>query len=126
MSYLRVKAIEYILENPGKTFWLSVNKIAYFWYPPVHEGKYGNQTKIEGILRFVWLLYYVFIIAAAIFPLFHFKKLTRQHFVLYATVLLYCIIHAAAYVIFRYRIPIMPIMSILAVSGISFFLCLVA
>ncbi len=120
MSYLKSLAIEYILENPTKTLWLSLKKIAYFWFPPIHESKYGNQTKQETIIRFVWLLYYILILSTALVPLFFLKKLTRSHATLYLTALLYCVIHAAAYVIFRYRFPIMPIMCILSGSGILF------
>jgi len=120
MLFLKNMAIDYILENPIKTLWLSVNKITYFWYPPIHEGRDGNQSKIENIVRSIWLFYYILVITAALLPFLFIRKLTRMHLILYATVLLYCLIHAAAYVIFRYRIPIMPFMCILAVSGISF------
>lgn len=120
MSYLKEKAIEYILENPTKTLWLSFKKIAYFWYPPIHEGRDGNQSKLESLMRSAWLLYYILIVSSVFLSLLFMKKFTRSHLILYATVLLYCLIHAAAYVIFRYRIPIMPIMCILAVGGIYF------
>jgi hypothetical protein len=119
-SILKEKAIEYIFENPGKTTWLSLKKIAYFWYPPIHEGEYGNQSNLETIMRFIWLAYYIAITATALLPLMFYKKLNRGHLIILATVILYCVIHAAAYVIFRYRLPIMPLMCILSVIGIHF------
>lgn len=39
---------------------------------------------------------------------------------LYGTVILYCGIHAAAYVIYRYRLPAMPLMTVLAGAGIHY------
>ncbi len=122
-SILKEKAIVYILKNPGKTAWLSFNKITYFWFPPVHEGKYGNQSALEKLVRIIWLFYYVVIVSAALLAVIFFKKFKQHHLIMLATVILYCVIHAAAYVIFRYRLPIMPFLCILAVSGVNF-ICL--
>lgn len=119
MSYLKEQAIKYMWENPTETLWLSARKIIYFWAPPLNEGKYGNQTKVESIMRVIWLFYYIFIITAALIPLVFYKMLNKAHLILYSTALLYCVIHAAAYVMFRYQLTIMPIMCILAGYGLS-------
>ncbi len=115
-ALLKEKAIEHILDNPGKTAWRAIRKIIFFWNPPLHEGK--KASDFEKKIRFLWLCYYLFIVSAALIPLIYFKTLNKNHFILYGTVFLYCFIHAAAYIIFRYRIPIMPFLSILAIKGV--------
>ncbi len=118
MAILQDKALDYMFENPVQTAWRSLSKVAYFWMPPFHTGKFGDQSSLESAVRSVWLVYYLFILTTALLPLLFFRKLERSHLILYATVLLYCAIHAASYVIFRYRLPAMPIMSVLSVYGI--------
>jgi len=120
MAFLKEMALDYIFENPGKTAWLALRKIAYFWTPPIHEGEGGSQSRSEELVRLAWAASYIVIMVFSILPLLFVKALTRRHAILYGTAVLYCVIHGAAYVIFRYRLPIMPIMSILAVSGLHF------
>jgi hypothetical protein len=120
MSILKHKALEYIHENPLKTIQLSLRKIVYFWTPPIHEGKYGNQSKLEKVMRLVWLFYYSGIVIFALIPFLFFRELNRSHFILYGTVFLYCAIHGIAFVIFRFRLTIMPIMCILAACSLYF------
>ena len=120
-AVLEELAIGHILDNPGKTFVLSLKKLAYFWWPPVHEGKYGNQSSLETLMRLAWLFYYTLIVAFALIPLAALRgRNSRPLALLYGTVLLYCAIHAAAYVIYRYRLPAMPLMTILAAAGIHY------
>lgn len=118
-AVLKTKAIDYIFENPGKTIWLSIKKAVYFWTPPVHAGRDGNQSTAESLIRLVWLLYYVVIILFALVPLLFYRQLNRTHAILYSSVALYCLIHGAAYIIFRYRLPVMPMMTLLAASGLQ-------
>ncbi len=119
-AILKKKAINYIFENPLKTAWMSMAKITYFWFPPIHEGKGGNQSSLETLIRIVWLFYYIAIISTALLSLAFYNKFKQSHFIILATIVLYCIIHAAAYIIFRYRVPVMPFLCILAVSGVHF------
>jgi len=120
-SILKKKAIDYIFENPLRTAWMSLAKITYFWMPPIHKGKNGDQSLLETLMRIVWLFYYVAIIGSALLSLVFFKKFKQGHYIILVTVVLYCVIHAAAYIIFRYRIPVMPFLCILAVIGVRFF-----
>ena len=119
-ALLREKALDYILENPSKTAWLSLKKIAYFWTPPYHEGKEGNLSSLEALTRLAWLFHYCIIIILALIPLLFYKKIDRSYLILYGTTFLYCAIYAITYVIFRYRLPIMPIICILASGGLNF------
>lgn len=120
-AVLKRLAIEHMLANPGQTIALSFKKLAYFWWPPLHEGKYGNQSTMETMMRLAWLIYYLVIMGFALIPLIGLRGPNRcPLLLLYGTALLYCGIHAAAYVIYRYRLPAMPLMTILAGAGMHY------
>ena len=36
-AILKREALAYMKENPGKTIWLSLRKIVYFWTPPFRQ-----------------------------------------------------------------------------------------
>jgi 4-amino-4-deoxy-L-arabinose transferase-like glycosyltransferase len=118
-SLLKEKAIAHIKAYPLETAWLSLRKIAYFWTPPVHAGEGGNQSRLETAMRLLWLGFYLPVVLAALIPLLFFKRLERSTVIIYATVALYCLIHGAFLIIFRYRLPIMPLMCILAALGLQ-------
>ena len=114
-------AVQHIMDNPGETFVLALKKLTYFWWPPVHEGKYGNQSMLETLMRLAWLFYYVLLVLLALVPLAGLRGASsRPLLLLFGTVILYCGIHAAAYVIYRYRLPAMPLMTILAGAGLHY------
>ncbi|WP_321395912.1 glycosyltransferase family 39 protein [Emcibacter sp.] len=117
-AFLKEQALNYVKENPGRTAWLSLRKIAYFWKPPIHSGEEENPTAVEKLMRLGWLIAYNIIVILALVPLLFRQRLNRNHAILFGTVALYCLIHAAAYVIFRYRLPVMPLMCILAANGL--------
>lgn len=120
MAILKEKALDYIFEKPSKFISLALRKVAYFWTPPLHEGKRGNKSTVETGVRIVWAIYYFGIVLLGLTPLFFWKSLNRQHLILYSTVVLYCLVHGFAYVIFRYRLPIMPVMTVLSACGLHF------
>jgi hypothetical protein len=119
-SMLKDMALKHIWENPGKTISLSLKKVVYFWMPPIHEGEHDNQSQLETMMRLVWLIYYGLVIGFAMVPLYRFRELGRGEVIIFSTVILYCAIHAAAYVIYRYRLPVMPLMSVLAAVGMHY------
>ena len=49
-------------------------------------------------------------IAAALLTLYFYRKFNYNQYSVIFTVILYCVIDIAAYVIFRYRVPAMPFM----------------
>ena len=118
---LKELAIQHMVQNPVETVMLSIQKTIYFWMPPVHAGKGEEESTIESIMRKAWFLMYVLIIAFSLVPLFQVRRLTKEQYILYFSILLYCGIHAAAYIIFRYRLPIMPMVCILAGLGFYYF-----
>ncbi len=116
MNHLGDLAMDYIKAHPAHTVELSMKKFVYFWWPPVQEGK-GPGSLVETLMRIVWLAFYVVIVPLALVPLFRPRSLTREGLLCFGTVLLYCAPYVVTYVIYRYRLPAMPVMSVLAVYG---------
>ena len=92
---LEKKALDYIIENPVRTVWLSIKKVAYFWMPPIHERQSEDYPFIESVAKLVWLIYYC--------PNNHFGscsairspvKLIARNIFYMAQSFLYCAIHA--------------------------------
>ena len=121
-AILKSKAISYALDNPLTTMKRSVKKVIYFWLPPIHEGEGGNKSTLESLVRMAWLVYYILLLTGCFLILLKIKKLMGGHLVIIGTVASYAVIYAAAYIIFRYRLPIMPLVCILSVTGLSLFL----
>lgn len=119
-SYLADEAVAYILTHPGRTLWLGVGRLIRFWRPPVHEGKGGNQSTLETLVRLAWLVCYSFIFLTALLPLVFFRRLQRSHWILCATILLYWALHGAAFVLFRFRLTTMPIVCLMSACGLYF------
>lgn len=111
---LRKEAISWIEENPRQFAALAVQKLAYFWMPPFHRGA-GEQSKVEILVRALWALQFVILILAAAGTLL-IQPLRRRGGVglLWLAIGSYTAVHMLFYVIFRYREPIMPLVSVLA------------
>ncbi len=115
---LKQEAIAWIKANPAAFAFLAIKKAVYFWTPPVH--KLDVATGMERIVRMSWLVQYVLIVAVAFLSLF-LKSLrtNRQIIILWVGVLGYTAIHMLFYVIFRYRLPIMPIVAVISAMTIE-------
>lgn len=118
---LRKEAIAWIKENPNEFISLALKKGTYFWMPPFHEGKGGNASSAESVVRLVWALQFVIIIVAAAAGLFLSRLRNRQNLILWLSIFSYTAVHMLFYVIFRYREPIMPVVVILAALTIESF-----
>jgi 4-amino-4-deoxy-L-arabinose transferase-like glycosyltransferase len=117
MSLLKQKAIEYMLDNPFTTATLSLKRIGYFWWPPVHGGESEQTSMEESLMRRVWLLYYLVIVGFAATVLVRLRHLGRGEIILLSSIGLYCAVYAVTYVGYRYQLPAMPMMSVLAACG---------
>lgn len=110
---LKSDALEWIRQNPAAFATLSLKKFLYFWMPPFHAGE-GGWSFVERVVRFVWLVQFVVFLLLALMCLF-FSKFRRKGFmILWGSLFVYSASHMVFYVIFRYREPIMPILTILA------------
>jgi hypothetical protein len=107
-------ARDFILNNPGRALDLAMRKAAYFWLPPVHEGKRQSHPA-EPLIRKLWLVEYLALGTLALLSLALFHR--GDWSLLWpvpAAIVFYWLIHTPFYVIFRYRLPVMPLVTLLA------------
>jgi 4-amino-4-deoxy-L-arabinose transferase-like glycosyltransferase len=110
---LKQEAISWVKEHPTDFLKLAVKKAVYFWTPPFHEGK-GEQSSAEKIIRFLWAIQFLVLVAAAIVTVLIRKLRNRQVAILWMALVCYTAVHMLFYVIFRYREPIMPVLAVMA------------
>ena len=113
-NHLKLLAINHMIENPVSTVRLSLQKVLHFWMPPFHNGE-GHPSILEKTVRKVWLITYLMLLLLALFSFKFAKKMNRELLIVITMLAAYCLIHAVAYIIFRYRIPIMPMLVITSV-----------
>lgn len=109
---LKQEAIAWMRANPTEFVTLAAKKMAYFWTPPFHEGK-GEQSSAEKLVRILWAIQFLVLIAAAIGTVLIPRLRNRQVVLLWLAVACYTGVHVLFYVIFRYREPIMPVLAVM-------------
>lgn len=110
---LKSDAVDWIKQHPAAFIELAFTKLAYFWTPPVHEGK-GPVPRTEQLVRTAWALQFLVLVIGAVMTLL-FKHTRRREVVLmWVAIAGYTAVHMLFYVIFRYREPIMPLLCVLA------------
>ena len=117
---LRRDAIDWIAGNPLAFVDLALKKAVYFWTPPLHQGR-GQQSSIEKIARMIWVVQFFIMALGALATLLIQQLRTREIALLWTAVAGYTAVHMLFYVIFRYRIPIMPFLCIMAGLSLSTF-----
>jgi hypothetical protein len=115
---LRDLAIRYIIDNPLATAELALRKGLAFWAPPSHAGQAGQGSASERIVRLAWLVEF-----CALGLLFFAALLRRGSLRPFAALCVlaagYTAVHMVFYVIYRYRLPIMPVLCIGAAAGVQ-------
>lgn len=117
---LKQEAISWIKAHPTEFFTLAVKKAVFFWSPPFHDGK-GQQSSAEKLVRVLWAIQFLVLVAAAIGTVLIEKLRNRQVALLWLAVICYTAVHMLFYVIFRYREPIMPVVGVMAAITIDWF-----
>lgn len=110
---LKQEAISWVKAHPTAFLTLAVKKAAYFWTPPLHEGK-GAQSPAEKLVRLLWAIQFLVLLAGAIGTLLMPRLRNRQVALLWLALACYTGVHMLFYVIFRYREPIMPVLAVMA------------
>lgn len=112
-SSLKGMAIRWIVSNPFQFVELMFKKAVYFWWPPLHDGE-GGGGGIEKIVRFLWLIQFLVLVALAVGSFFVAWPVDRDKLLFGLMLLSYTGVHMVFYVIYRYREPIMPVVAICA------------
>ena len=118
---LKHEAISWIQSHPAEFVELAVKKAAYFWQPPLHDGK-GQQSSKEKLVRLIWAVEFLVIAASALSTLLVPRLRDRLRALLWLALVSYTAVHMLFYVILRYREPIMPVLTILSALAIEHWL----
>jgi uncharacterized protein (DUF983 family) len=106
-AHLRRLAVDHILSEPAGTAMLMLRKAVAFWDLPTHSGM-GGEGKLVSLLRFAWLVQFIAACALCIASLALFRRYAQGAATLVLAIAGYTAVHMLFYVIYRYRLPIMP------------------
>ena len=115
---LKRDAIDWIKMHPTEFLDLAVKKAIYFWTPPFHEGK-GESSTVERVVRIMWAMQFFVLLGAALGSLTFARLRNRRIAVLWVGIACYTAVHMLFYVIFRYRLPIMPLVGVIAAIAVE-------
>jgi hypothetical protein len=116
---LGARAIAYAGAHPARTASLGLTKLALFWAPNVPDAADFAQSRAVATARFVEVAQYLLILGFALFGLLAGGGTPRQRWIVAAAIAGFWALHAAAYVITRYRDPAIPALMLFAVVGWS-------
>ena len=115
---LKEEAIDWITTNPLAFVELALIKATYFWSPPLHKGK-GEESGLEKIIRALWAAQFFLLVIGALTTVAIQRLRGREVALMWMAVASYTAVHMLFYVIFRYRIPIMPFVCVMAALSVS-------
>lgn len=104
----------WIAENPGKAAQLAANKLVRFWLPNVPDAQDFAASKAVALIRLGDVAQYGLVVVLALLGLARSAIPARERWIVAALVGGFWAIHAAAYVMPRYRDPIAPMLIALA------------
>lgn len=122
----RDEALAWMRDNPGRVAVLAIRKAAFFWAPPELRPETTNayaaaRPGAGAAARIAWFAQYLLIVALAAWAVIAADRGTRARLgPILAYLGLFTAAHMAYYVIMRYRLPIMPLLIVLAAGGAHF------
>ncbi len=114
-NYCKMRAKEFIINNPGKVLRLAVEKQKRFW-AVVPRAKDYQDLKFR-IISFLWT---VPVYICAIMGFWKTKNKFKDLFPIWFPILFFTLLHTIILGSIRYRLPIMPYIHLYAAAGICF------
>lgn len=114
---LGTKAREYMLAHPTRTAELAARKLLYFWLPNVPDAADAAASPTIAGARWIDVAQHLAILLFAIIASAYYARepgKRMQLAIVALTISSFWAVHAATYIIPRYRDPIMPLMIVLA------------
>jgi hypothetical protein len=111
---LQGEALRWIGENPGRAVELAALKLAYFWQPNIPDADELATSKAIASIRVFDVAQYAVIVVLGLIA-FRSRLIASEGKWIFATMITgFWLIHAAAYIIVRYRDPVMPLLIVMA------------
>lgn len=116
---LAEQAKTYIFAHPQRSAILAAKKLYLFWQP-----NFPDQADLKAgaaifVLRYAEIVQYIAILAAGLVGLVWAPISSKKKAIFISFILAFWVIHAATYIIPRYRDPIVPILIIFAASSFA-------
>lgn len=116
---LQAEAIDWIKANPGRTAELAALKLVYFWQPNLPDADDFAASKLVASIRVLEVVQYGLILLIGLLA-FRSRRIARDGKWIFATMIAgFWIVHAAAYIIARYRDPAIPLLIIMAAIPVA-------
>jgi 4-amino-4-deoxy-L-arabinose transferase-like glycosyltransferase len=116
---LQAEALRWVGENPAKAGGLAALKLWYFWQPNVPDAQDFAASKAIAAFRVVEVVQYCLILILALLAFRSRRVRGDGKWILAAVIGGFWLIHAAFYVITRYRDPVMPLLIAMAAVSLA-------
>ncbi|QSB44484.1 glycosyltransferase family 39 protein [Tsuneonella flava] len=116
---LQAEAMRWIRENLARAAELAACKLAYFWQPNLMDAEVVGASKAFVLIRLVEVIQYGLIVVFGLAALRSRLIAGDAKWIFAAMIVGFWLVHAAAYIITRYRDPVMPLLIVLAVIPVA-------
>ncbi len=116
-DYLGELAVAHMRAYPVQTGILALRKLALFWSPDFPDSTDQSRGAAITTLRWIDGLQHLLIVALGLLAVVQWRRRTKAERLILLVIAGFWAIHAAAYVMPRYRLPIMPLLLISAASA---------
>jgi hypothetical protein len=111
---LQAAAVGWVTANPGRAAVLAVRKLGYFWEPNVPDAADFAGSRAVAAMRVFEVLQYLVIVVLGVLAFRSALVARDAKWVVGAMIVGFWAIHASAYVIARYRDPVVPLLIVMA------------
>jgi hypothetical protein len=115
-------AIDHAIDNPRRTIGLGLRKLALFWAPNVPDARDFAANRVVASARWLDVAQHVVIVALGVVGALALRRRMPAIGVVAAVIVAFWLLHGAAYIIPRYREPVMPLMIVLGSLQAAFWL----
>ncbi len=116
---LQAEALEWIAANPGRTAELAALKLVYFWQPNIPDAADFAASKAVASIRIFEVAQYGVILLLGLLA-FRSRLIANDGKWIFAAMIAgFWLIHIAAYIITRYRDPVIPLLIVTAAIPVA-------
>lgn len=116
---LQAEALDWIDANPGRAAELAALKLVYFWQPNLPDASDFAASKALASIRLVEVVQYGLILLIGLLAFRSRQIASDGKWIFAAMIAGFWLIHAAAYIIVRYRDPAIPLLIIMAAIPVA-------
>jgi hypothetical protein len=114
------RAITYMIHNPARTAQLTASKLALFWAPNLPSAADFTSNRTVALIRLGEVAEYCAFLILGILALILNTAPLPTRLTIAALIAGFWGLHGIAYIIARYRDPVMPLLIVLACASISY------